>query len=222
MTSRDTKYWPGGAIPLIAPEILGDIIAYLADVGVVISETGTVLSVLGNPRSAAFQALSRREDSNIRDFLTEESIPRFDARLGEFLGGRPNVCPIELNHADKNMRWGSPVRYGFHRISPDGAILLLGHDLQPINEMQGQLVEAQLALERDYEAQRDYDTRFRVLMENMSEAIVFISAQTGKITEVNAAALALLGRSSDDVLQSQLVDFFEGRKRGDLVEALAS
>lgn len=59
-------------------------------------------------------------------------------------------------------------------------------------------------------------------MENMSEAIVFISAQTGKITEVNAAALALLGRSSDAVLQSQLVDFFEGRKRGDLVETLAS
>jgi hypothetical protein len=152
MTSRGAKYWNSGAIPLIAPEILGDIIAHVADVGVVISETGTVLSVLVNPSNTTFQALSRWENSDIRDFLTEESIPKFDARLGEFLGGKPNVRPIELNHADENMRWGSPVRYSFHRIGPDGAILLLGRDLQPIAEMQQQLVEAQLALERDYEA----------------------------------------------------------------------
>lgn len=222
MTSRGTKYWNSGAIPLIAPEILGDIIAHVADVGVVISETGTVLSVLVNPSNATFQALSRWEDSDIRDFLTEESIPKFDARLGEFLGGKPNVRPIELNHADENMRWGSPVRYSFHRIGPDGAILLLGRDLQPIAEMQQQLVEAQLALERDYEVQREFDTRFRVLMESTSEPIVFVSTQTGEITEVNAAAVSLFGRSADDLLRSQLIDCFEGRKRGDLIENLTS
>jgi transcriptional regulator PpsR len=222
MTSRGEKYWNSGAIPLIAPEILGDIIAHVADVGVVISETGTVLSVLVNPSNTTFQALARWENSDIRDFLTEESIPKFDARLGEFLGGKPNVRPIELNHADENMRWGSPVRYSFHRIGPDGAILLLGRDLQPIAEMQQQLVEAQLALERDYEAQREFDTRFRVLMESTSEPIVFVSTQTGEISEVNAAAVALLGRSADDLLRSPLVDCFEGRKRGDLIENLAS
>ena len=222
MTSRGAKYWNSGAIPLIAPEILGDIIAQVADVGVVISESGTVLSVLVNPSNQAFQVLSRWEGDDIRDFLTEESIPKFDSRLEEFVGGKPNVRPVELNHADANKRWGSPVRYSFHRIGPDGVVLLLGRDLQPIAEMQQQLVEAQLALERDYEAQREYDTRFRVLMESTSEAIVFVSAQTGEITEANAAALALLGRTSDDVLHSQLIDCFEGRKRGDLIETIAA
>lgn len=222
MTSRGAKYWNSGAIPLIAPEILGNIIAQVADVGVVVSEDGMVLSVLVNPNNASFQTLTSWEDNNIRDFLTEESIPKFDNRLGEFLGGKPNVRPIELNHSDVHKRWGSPVRYSFHRIGPDGAVLLLGRDLQPIAEMQQQLVEAQLALERDYEAQREYDTRFRVLMESTSEAIVFVSAQTGEVTEANAAALALLGRSADDVLRSPLADCFEGRKRSDLVETLAS
>ena len=222
MTSRGTQYWNSGKIPLIAPEILGDIIAQVADVGVVISEAGTVLSVLVNPNNKAFQVLSRWEGNDIRDFLTEESIPKFDSRLAEFLGGKQNVRPVELNHSDENKRWGSPVRYSFHRIGPDGAVLLLGRDLQPIAEMQQQLVEAQLALERDYEAQREYDTRFRVLMESTSEAIVFVSAQTGEITEANAAALALLGQTADSVLRSQLADCFEGRKRGDLIETLAS
>jgi len=34
MTSRGTKYWDSGAIPLIAPEILGNIIAEVADLGI--------------------------------------------------------------------------------------------------------------------------------------------------------------------------------------------
>ena len=59
MTSRGTKYWNSGAIPLIAPEILGDIIAQVADMGVVISDTGEVLSVLANPASDAFRSLER-------------------------------------------------------------------------------------------------------------------------------------------------------------------
>jgi transcriptional regulator PpsR len=222
MTSRGTKYWNSGAIPLIAPEILGDIIAQVADVGVVIADSGTVLSVLVNPSNPAFRALERWENNDIRMFLTEESIPKFDARLTQFLETREPVRPVELNHVDEEKRWGSPVRYSFHRIGPDGAILLLGRDLQPIAEMQQQLVEAQLALERDYETQREYDTRFRVLMDSTTEAIVFVSAQTGEVTETNAAAQTLLGRSADELLNSQLADCFEGRKRSDLVDNLAS
>ena len=42
----------------------------------------------------------------------------------------------------------------------DGSILMLGRDLRPIAEVQQQLVAAQLALERDYEAQREMDTRY--------------------------------------------------------------
>ncbi|MGJ8621794.1 MAG: transcriptional regulator PpsR [Yoonia sp.] len=222
MTSRGTKYWDSGAIPLIAPEILGDIIAQVADVGVVISDTGTVLSVLVNPGNPVFKSLVRWENNDLRGFLTDESITKFDSRLAEFLEGGTPVRPIELNHLDSEKKWGAPVRYSFHRIGPDGAILLLGRDLQPIAEMQQQLVEAQLALERDYEAQREYDTRFRVLMESASEAVLFVSAQTGEITEANTAALTLLDRTSDDVLKSQLSDCFEGRKRGDLIETLAA
>ena len=222
MTSRGTKYWNSGAIPLIAPEILGDIISQVADVGVVIADTGQVLSVLINPNNDTFDGMERWENTDIRDHLTDESIVKFDARLAEFLEETPKVRPIELNHIDGIQRWGSPVRYSFHRIGPDGAILLLGRDLQPIAEMQQQLVEAQLALERDYETQREFDTRFRVLMESTAEAVVFVSVQSGEITEANSAAASLMDRSTDDLIGSALMDCFEGRARADLVESLAT
>ena len=222
MTSRGTKYWNSGAIPLIAPEILGDIIAEVADVGVVISETGTILSVLVNPSNDAFRGLEHWENKDLRTTLTIESVSKFESRLAEFLNGKPRVKPVELNHTDGAIGSESPVKYTFHRIGPDGAILLLGHDLRPIAEMQQQLVEAQLSLERDYEAQREYDTRFRVLMENTSEAILFVSVATGEIIEANAAAVALVDRPIESLVGNQLSGCFEGRKRGDMVEALAS
>ncbi len=222
MTSRGTKYWNSGAIPLIAPEILGDIIAEVADVGVVISETGSILSVIVNPTNEAFRQLESWENKDIRASLTIESVSKFENRLAEFLENKAKVRPVELNHTDGNNRWESPVRYSFHRIGPDGAILLLGRDLRPIAEMQQQLVEAQLSLERDYETQREYDTRFRVLMENTTDAVLFVSVVTGEITEANSAAVALVDRPLENLIGNQLSGCFEGRKRGDMVDALAT
>ena len=138
MTSRGTKYWNSGAIPLIAPEILGNIIAEVADVGVVISETGSILSVLVNPANEAFRQLESWENKDIRTALTIESVSKFESRLAEFLEDNSRVRPVELNHTDGNNRWESPLRYSFHLIGPDGAILLRGRDLRPIAEMQQQ------------------------------------------------------------------------------------
>ena len=96
MTSRGTKYWNSGAIPLIAPEILGNIIAEVADLGIVISDTGEVLSVLVNPMYDSFRALERFENRDIRSALTTESVPKFENRLAEFLEGSTRVRAVEL------------------------------------------------------------------------------------------------------------------------------
>ena len=222
MTSRGTKYWNSGAIPLIAPEILGDIITQVSDLAVVISESGEVLSVLVNPIHDFSRRLETWEGKDIRSALAVESVAKFNARLGEYLSDRSEFRPVELNHADLMGRWEFPIRYTFHRIGPDGAILMLGRDLRPIAEMQQQLVKAQMALERDYEAQREFDTRFRVLMESTREAVLFLSLQTGKITEANGAAAAILGKGREDLVGLSFSAEFEMKKRGDLMDALSN
>jgi transcriptional regulator PpsR len=222
MTSRGAKYWNSGAVPLIAPEILGDIIADLADLGIVISETGKILSVLVNANQPAFLALEHWEGKDLRDSLTVESRPKFENRLAAFLAGEQEIRPVELNHSREVGDWNAPVRYSFHRIAPDGAVLMLGRDLRAVAEMQQQLIKAQLALERDYEVQRESDTRFRVLLGCMAEPVLFVSVQSGQITEANAAAATLLQKSRDDLINHPLANCFEIRKRGDLIEALTT
>lgn len=220
MTSRGAKYWSSGAIPLIAPEILGNIIAQVSDVSIVISEVGRILAVMQNPASTDFSALDHAEGQDIRAFLTSESIRKFEDRLAEFLSGDGPVRPIELNHNAGDGQMDLPVRYSFHRIGPDGAILLLGRDLRPIAEMQQQLVQAQLSLERDYEVQREYDTRFRVLLEGTRDAVVFVSLGSGLMTEVNSLAARTFNRSRNDLVGTPLVDRFDKRGRAGLLESL--
>ncbi len=222
MTTRGTKYWNSGAIPLIAPEILGNIIAEVADLGIVISDAGEVLSVLVNPLYDSFRALERWENRDIRTALTTESVPKFESRLAEFLDGKSQIRPVELNHSDTVGTWEFPVRYSLHRIGPDGAILMLGRDLRPVAEMQQQLVKAQVALEQDYEIQRENDTRFRVLMDATTDAMVFVAAKSGVISEANAAAAVLFDKNHDDLVGARFGDLFDARKGNDLLGSLTT
>ena len=201
--------------------MLGEIIAKASDISIVISEAGTVLSVLVNPDHQGFGDVESWEGHDIRDFLTPESVPKLETQLERFMIGAENIRSIELNHADQDT-FGYPVRYTFQAIGPDGAILMLGRDLRPIAEMQQQLVKAQIALERDYEAQREFDTRFRVLMDASSEAFVFVSQINGRITELNAAAAAMFGGSADELRGAAFAQEFEGRRKSEVVSGLVN
>ena len=85
-----------------------------------------------------------------------------------------------------------------------------------------QLVMAQIALERDYEAQREIDTRYRVLMETTRDAIVVVSMTTGRIVDLNIAAAVMLGGSRQDMIGAAIAQEFEGRRRGEFLESMAN
>ncbi|MEM1066587.1 MAG: transcriptional regulator PpsR, partial [Pseudomonadota bacterium] len=220
MSSRGTRYWNSGSIPLIAPDVLGDIISTAGDIGIVISDIGHILSVLVNPAHQQFRNLDHWEGRDIRDFLATESVAKLDAQLTAFSTGSGDARPMELNHTDSG-EWEFPIRYTLHQIGPDGALLMLGRDLRPIAEMQQQLVKAQLALERDYEEQREYDTRFRVVMDASREAFVFIALSSGRITDLNSMAAGLLGASIPDLQNSGFAQEFDAKRKGELIDQLA-
>lgn len=221
MTSRGTKYWSSGAIPLIAPDVLGDIIAKASDISVVISETGRILSVIVNPDHPSFGTLDGWEGRDIREVLTVESIPKLEAQLERFMGEGGSRTAIELNHSgDAGLEF--PIRYSFHSIGPDGVILMLGRDLRPIAEMQQQLVKTQMALESDYEVQREYHTRLRVLLEAGRDAFLFVNQSTGRIVDLNSTAAGYIGSSVDDLRGALLAHEVEGKGRSDIVAAFAS
>jgi transcriptional regulator PpsR len=180
-----------------------------------------VISVLVNPHHRSFGQLTDWEGAHLKDILTEESLRKVEARINEMHGARHGETAVELNHADQT-NWEFPVRYSMHRIGADDSILMLGRDLRPIAEVQQQLVQAQLALERDYETQRELDTRYRVLMEVARDPVIMVSMSTGRISDINPAAAQLLGGQRSELVGAAIAQEFEGRRRGEFLESLAN
>ena len=221
MSSGGASTWSSGSIPLIAPDLLGGIIASAADLALVVSPEGRVLSVMQEGPSPRFPMAQDWIGEDLRDRLAPDSIGKLDDRLRQLSEDEAPEAGVELNHSDPGGA-SFPIRYAFHRIGPDGTVLMLGRDLRPIAEMQEQLLQAQLPLEQDYDTQRDYDTRYRVLMDSTRDALVFVSLGSGRITDANAAAAALLETGRESLTGAVLAQEFEGRRRGELMEALAN
>ncbi|SEM96232.1 transcriptional regulator PpsR [Loktanella fryxellensis] len=222
MTARGLKFWNAGDVPLIAPDILGDILTAVADVGLVIADDGTVLSVLLNPAFADGSRFEGVDGTDIADMLTPESRIKFTKRLAAFLTDTGDVRPVEVNHPAKTGRRELPIRYSFHRIGTPGALLLLGRDLRPVADMQQQLVSAQMALERDYEAHRDYEMRFRVLLDSTTDGVLMATMQTGLVSEANIAAAETFGKTRDAILGQPLTSLFDTRQAANMIDRLTT
>ncbi|MBF9029298.1 transcriptional regulator PpsR [Rhodobacterales bacterium HKCCE3408] len=222
MKTRGSDFWGEGVAPPIPPEHFNDIVTTAADLAIVLETSGRVRSVIVNPLNPSLGQLDHWQDRDIREFTAEDSQAKIEAQLAAYrAGGEVKSATIEVNHFD-NANWEFPIRYTLHRIGREDVILMLGRDLRPIAELQHRLVKAQLALEKDYETHRDYETRYRVVMDGAREALVIVHVGSGRIVDLNAAAAGILGSEADSLVGGAFTQEFEGRRRGEFIENLAA
>jgi len=206
--------------PAIGPEQFNEIVKTAADLAIVLDTGGTVKSVIVNPLNPTLGRLDHWKDRDIREFTAEDSLSKLEKQLEAYRTGQKAAVPsIEVNHFD-NANWEFPIRYTLHQTGNPDIILMLGRDLRPIAELQHRLVKAQLALEKDYETHRDYETRYRVIMEASRDALVLVDVATGRIVDLNGAAAQVLGGDADTLTGGAFAQEFDGRRRGEFIEAL--
>lgn len=70
----------------------------------------------------------------------------------------------------------------------------VGRDLRPVAKLQQRLLDVQSSLERDYARLHQTETRYRMLFNMATEAILIVDADSRKIVEANPAAGRLLDR----------------------------
>ncbi len=102
-----------------------------------------------------------------------------------------------------------PVRYSAIQVRDDGRVVAFGRDLRALANLQQQLVDAQMSIERDYARLRQTELRYRLLFQIASEAIIIADAATARITEVNPAALALIGEPSKKLSAQTLLELID-------------
>lgn len=146
---------------------------------------------------------------NITEFLTEESIPKLQFHLQEIaMSESDEFRETEVNHID-GAEWEFPIRYKILHDEKTGNVIFVGQDQTKIASVQQELVDAHLALEKDYESSRDFETRYRAILETVGEPLVLVNFETGGIEDINSFAAELLGEPSDAMRGTNFLSRFE-------------
>jgi transcriptional regulator PpsR len=193
-----------------------DLVSAGSDLTLVVTPERVVEAVVAAPQSGLASLVSGWEGQPLQNLFADESWTKLVARLD----GPEVAAPLELNHAGSAV-YEFPVRYVLRRWPDADRLLMMGRDLRPLAEVQQQLVQAHRAIGRDHEAQRELETRYRVLMEENSFPLLIVSETTGRIVDLNSSAARLLGAQRSDLLNSPIAQEFDGRRRGELIENLA-
>ncbi len=79
-------------------------------------------------------------------------------------------------------------------------ILALGQDMRPTANLRQQLMNAQQALEQDYWRLRQIETRYRRLFDMVSDAIIVVEGESGRVIEANPEATNLLSADGETIV----------------------
>lgn len=149
------------------------------------------------------------------DTVTVESRPKIEQLLKDAASSsKQTVQWRQVNHPTASGRIDLPVRYATMPLRANGTIVALGRELRSLSLMQQRLVESQQAMEREYARVRYAETRYRLLFQVSSEAVLILDAATLRVTEVNPAAQRLLGPSAKRVVGRAFTEFFEAASHG--------
>ena len=92
-----------------------------------------------------------------------------------------------------------PLSYSLIRIpaapGKQAHAIAFGRDLRPQAALQQKLISAQRSMERDYWQLKHIETRYRLLSQVTSEALLILDAASEKLEDSNPAALALFGEA---------------------------
>jgi transcriptional regulator PpsR len=115
-----------------------------------------------------------------------------------------------------------PIRYSAVRLNDSGRLVAIGRDMRSVATLQQRLVEAQQGMEREYQRIRSAETRYRLLFQLASEAVLIVEGATHRIVDANPAAAKLLGLSPRRTTGQLFADMFDESSRQAIQSLLAA
>jgi transcriptional regulator PpsR len=177
------------------------LIAAAADVVLIVDDTGVI-------RDMAFATDELRSHGHEEwlgklwsQTVTVETRPKVEDMLKEAGNGGSakwrHVNHLSTDGVDLPLSYSVvPVRQrGESNVPGAHHSVAFGRDLRAQVALQQRLVSAQLSMERDYWRLRHVETRYRLLFQVASEAVLIFDAGTEKLEEANPAAYKLLGEN---------------------------
>jgi transcriptional regulator PpsR len=211
---------PENWFPEVGVKVAAVLLEASADITLVIDPLGAVVDVaLGSDEVAALNfdewigkqwidlvaGDSRQKTKSLLDEATEHDKTRW--REVNYLTADGSSVPVSCTAV---------------RLGPAGDVVVFGRDLTIVSRLQQRVVDIQRSMERDYARLRNAETRYRLLFQMASEAVVIVDIGTGKIVEANPAAGRLMGLDVSRMVDRAFRDLFDPSSKGDLESLILS
>jgi transcriptional regulator PpsR len=154
------------------------------------------------------------------DTVTVESRPKIEELIRDAAGSSPPRWR-QVNHPAEQGP-DVPIMYSAVRMGDTGRIMAVGRDLRPVATLQQRLVNAQQSMEREYAKLRHAETRYRMLFQIASEAVLVVDAANGRVIEANPAAADLFQQPMRRLIGRPLADHFDEDGKATLESLLAA
>jgi transcriptional regulator PpsR len=138
---------------------------------------------------------------------TIESRPKIEQMIQEAQLGLPPRWR-QINHQIPNEA-DIPVRYCLLKAGAGGQFVAIGRDMRNLAAVQQRLLAAEQSIEQEYARLRHAETRYRLLMQVASEAIIVVDSRSGRIMESNAAAANLVSKPMKRLMGLQFASLFD-------------
>jgi transcriptional regulator PpsR len=189
-----------------APELAQTFVKLSSDIALVLDDDGVVRSVA---QGSSVQLADAQDwvGQPWADTATGDT----RAKIGQLLEEVTSTGLArrrEVNHP-AGAQGHVSIAYTAMRLGQDGPLLAVGRDLGAIAAIQQKFLNAQQEMERGYWRARQAETRYRLLFQVATDAVLVVDAATLQIVEANQAAVQLFEVPVDQVLGRQACFGFE-------------
>ena len=188
---------PEAFLANLGAQTAATLIAAAADVVLIIDDVGVIQDMAFASEELRSHGSSGWLGKLWSQTVTVESRPKVEDMLSEATQGVSSKWR-HVNHpssdgADLPLSYSvvPVVRPEELSVGRSRHVVVFGRDLRAQVALQQRLVSAQLSMERDYWRLRHVETRYRLLFQVASEAVLIFDASTEKLEEANPAAQAL-------------------------------
>lgn len=199
---------PKTALGDLEAEAAAALIAAAADITVVLDANGVVsdVAVRTDDLAADLHDPSAWRGEPFAATVAPDSRAKVEALLAE-AASNTEARWRHINHSIADGR-SIPILYCCVELGEGGRFVAFGRDLRDLSALQQRLVVAQQSMERDYTRLRDVETRYRLLFQLSSEAVMILDAARMRVLEANPAARTAFDASADDLSGAALSAMF--------------
>lgn len=172
-----------------AAEVAEAFVSLASDIALVIDDEGVVTRVAQNSDTPLSQAAASWVGRPWADTVTGETRRKIELMLADL-----SVTGVARRREVSFASDGGeiPIALTALRLGSGGPVIAVGRDLRAVAAIQQRFLDAQQELERSYWRARQLESRYRLLFQVATDAVMTLEAHSLRIVEANHAAVTML------------------------------